>query len=147
MSQFPNRLLPACLFAGMLLAGCQAGPFARVVIDPPRTVATSMPDADQSIDWQPLDRVLKKYVADDGRVAYFQLVYDGALADLQAVYGKLARTGPVSHPQIYPTRSDRLAYYINAHNLLALVSYRLGKPAVAASLLLYEASRQRRSAQ
>jgi hypothetical protein len=92
------------------------------MIEPPHASPTSMPDADRPIDWQPLDRVLRKYVNDDGLVDYFQLVYDGALTDLQAIYGQLARTGPVSHPQLYPTRSDRLAYYINAHNLLAIVA-------------------------
>ena len=81
-----------------------------------------MPDADQPVDWQPLDRVLRKYVNDDGLVNYFQLVYDGALTDLKTVYGQLARTGPVSQPQLYPTRGNRLAYYINAHNLLAILA-------------------------
>jgi hypothetical protein len=122
MFRIRGKGLAACLFAGLLIAGCQTAPLARVTIDPPRPAATSMPDADRPIDWQPFGRVLRKYVTDDGLADYFQLVYDGALDDLRTVYGQLARTGPISHPRLYPTRGDRLAFHINAHNLLAILA-------------------------
>jgi len=62
-------------------------------------------------DW---NVVLKKYVDDNGLVDY-----QGLNADRQALdrfVGQIETTGPKSDPDAFPTREDRLAYYINAYN-------------------------------
>jgi len=62
-------------------------------------------------DW---NVVLKKYVDDNGLVDY-----QGLAADRQALdrfVGQIETTGPESDPEAFPTREDRLAYYINAYN-------------------------------
>ena len=40
--------------------------------------------------------------------------------DLDAFIGLIARVGPKSRPEFFPTRSHRLAYYINAYNALTI---------------------------
>ena len=62
-------------------------------------------------DW---NVVLEKYVDDNGLVDYL-----GLAADRQALdrfVGQVETTGPKSDPDAFPTREDRLAYYINAYN-------------------------------
>jgi len=62
-------------------------------------------------DW---NVVLEKYVDDNGLVDYL-----GLAADRQALdrfVRQIETTGPKSDPDVFPTREDRLAYYINAYN-------------------------------
>ncbi|MEO8585138.1 MAG: DUF547 domain-containing protein [Acidobacteriota bacterium] len=62
-------------------------------------------------DWTP---VLSTFVDDRGRVDYDALAKDRGALDrfLAAVAG----TSPVSHPALFPTREEKLAYWINAYN-------------------------------
>jgi hypothetical protein len=63
--------------------------------------------------------VLEKAVTDDGLVDYAKLALDGQ--DLLDEYmAELARVSPDSHPHLFPTEEDKLAYWINAHNACAL---------------------------
>ncbi|MBK6404781.1 MAG: DUF547 domain-containing protein [Holophagales bacterium] len=60
--------------------------------------------------------VLERFVDEKGRVDYEALARDRA--GLDAWLARLARQGPKSNPSLFPTRDDRLAYYVNAYNAL-----------------------------
>jgi uncharacterized protein DUF547 len=63
--------------------------------------------------------VLDKAVTADGLVDYAKLALDGQ--DLLDEYmAELGRVSPDSHPHLFPTEEDKLAYWINAHNACAL---------------------------
>ena len=64
-----------------------------------------------------LGRVLEKVVS-DGLVDYAAVSMDEAL--LEEYLAEIARVSPESHPHLFPTEPDRLAYWINAHNACAL---------------------------
>jgi hypothetical protein len=72
----------------------------------------------QGFDHSPWDRILKKYVTDEGRVDY------GALranrAELDACVAQIAARSPESHPQDFPTAASQLAYWMNAYNALTI---------------------------
>jgi hypothetical protein len=65
-----------------------------------------------------LGRLLEKVVTADGLVDYAAVSVDEAL--LEEYLAELARVSPESHPHLFPTEPDRLAYWINAHNACAL---------------------------
>mgnify|MGYP002849127391 CR=1 FL=1 len=65
-----------------------------------------------------LDRVLVTHVNEDGRVDYAAL--KAAPGDLDAYYLQLSRYSPDSHPDLFPSREARLAYWINAYNAAIL---------------------------
>ena len=60
------------------------------------------------------DRVLARYVNEQGRVEYSELNVDQD--DLDAYFRLLERYGPDRNPELFPTESSRLAYWINAYN-------------------------------
>jgi len=86
-----------------------------------RTQAKPMPDVPSAGKF-PHERfglVLDKVVSPDGLVDYAKLALDGQ--DLLDEYmAELARVSPDSHPHLFPTEEDKLAYWINAHNACAL---------------------------
>lgn len=55
----------------------------------------------------------------DGRVDYEKLRRE-LTGPLHVYLDAVARFGPRSRPQMFPTEADRLAYYLNAHNALVL---------------------------
>ena len=59
-------------------------------------------------------RVLKTFVDDQGMVDYSALKKDAS--DLEKYYLLLSEYSPDSHPRLFPTDQDRLAYWINAYN-------------------------------
>ncbi|HEY8516203.1 MAG TPA: DUF547 domain-containing protein [Candidatus Binatia bacterium] len=67
-----------------------------------------------------LDRVLARHVDDRGLVDYAALAREPD--DLERYYALLAAVSPDSHPDLFPTRDDRLAYWINAYNAAVLVT-------------------------
>jgi hypothetical protein len=73
-------------------------------------VASSAPRSFPTAAW---DALLKKHVDDEGRVSYASI--DRAAVDALVV--ALAGSGPRSHPELYKTRQDQLAYYLNGYNL------------------------------
>ena len=62
-------------------------------------------------------RLLDKVVT-DGLVDYAAVSVDEAL--LEDYLAEVARVSPESHPHLFPTEPDGLAYWINAHNACAL---------------------------
>ena len=67
-----------------------------------------------------LDHVLREYVDASGRVDYQGLQSDPGT--LEAYYRLVATYSPDSHPQLFPTGNDRLAYWINAYNAATLTA-------------------------
>ncbi|MBM4369148.1 MAG: DUF547 domain-containing protein, partial [Deltaproteobacteria bacterium] len=65
-----------------------------------------------------LGRVLAKHVNAEGKVDYKGIAAERADLDLYVAY--LAATSPDKHPDLFPTRDDQLAYYINAYNAFAI---------------------------
>jgi len=62
-------------------------------------------------DW---NKVLGKYVNDKGRVNYEALAKDRA--DLDRLVASVEKTSPKTNPEMFPTKNDKLAYYLNAYN-------------------------------
>ena len=79
-------------------------------------LALALPTSAQSFDHAGWDRVLKQYVAEDGRVDYAALKENPA--ELNAYVAALAARSPASHQADFPTRESQLAYWINAYNAL-----------------------------
>lgn len=88
------------------MAGCTAIspiPEDPLAASPPKTFSHAV-----------FDQVLRRVVDENGRVDYMALV--GDTRDLDRYYRLLATYSPDSHPQMFPTPRDRLAYWINAYN-------------------------------
>lgn len=64
-----------------------------------------------------LDSALGRHVDDAGRVDYAALTRD---PDLERYYCLVSLYSPVSHPELFPTESSRLAYWINGYNAAVL---------------------------
>jgi hypothetical protein len=64
-----------------------------------------------------LERALQAHVDEAGRVDFAGLRED---KDLAAYVGLLAAYSPRSHPALFPTREEALAYHLNAYNALVL---------------------------
>jgi Protein of unknown function, DUF547 len=64
------------------------------------------------------DRILKRYVLDDGTVKYAAL--KAGLDPLTAFVQQVEAVGPESHPSLFPSRSHKLAYWLNTYNALVL---------------------------
>ncbi len=65
--------------------------------------------------------VLSRFVSEAGLVDYAGLHRD--LAPLDAYVRELAAVSPDSHPQLFPSRDARLAYWMNAYNALVLWAF------------------------
>ncbi len=72
----------------------------------------------QEFDHSPWDRVLKRFVTETGRVDYAALKADSS--ELDRYVTQLGERSPISHPQEFPTRESKLAYWINAYNALMM---------------------------
>lgn len=72
----------------------------------------------QTLSHADFDRVLQHFVNDKGRVDYAALQQHAG--DLERYYSLLAAHSPDSHPELFPTEHDRLAYWINAYNAAAI---------------------------
>ncbi|MCG3180296.1 MAG: hypothetical protein BIFFINMI_02655 [Phycisphaerae bacterium] len=106
---------------GLLLAAMLGGCRATVVtIEPPAAPANFDPAG--GVDWSGYADVLDACVGDDGLVDYLVLSQPPNCPRLLDCYAQLARVGPATAPGQFPDRDSKLAYYINAHNLLALVA-------------------------
>ena len=65
-----------------------------------------------------LDRVLRRFVDDQGLVDYAGLAREPFV--LGTYLGQLAAYSPASHPALFPREADRLAYWLNAYNAIVL---------------------------
>lgn len=72
----------------------------------------------RSFDYVPWQRVLDAYVSDAGRVDYAAL--KAHPQNLEQFVAELGSTSPVSSPQMFPSREDQMAYWINAYNALVM---------------------------
>jgi hypothetical protein len=86
------------------------------VVKPSTRAATDVPSAGK-FPHALLGRLLEKAVT-DGLVDYAAVSVDEAV--LEDYLAEVARVSPDSHPHLFPTEPDRLAYWINAHNACAL---------------------------
>ena len=67
-----------------------------------------------------LDGVLKTHVTPEGKVDYKSIQSDRGDLDRYTAY--LAVVSPHSDPELFPTKDDQLAYWINAYNALAITA-------------------------
>ncbi len=72
----------------------------------------------RSFSHRDFDRVLQRFVNDQGRVDYARLQKDRA--ELERYYLRVATYSPDSDPGLFPTESSQLAYWINAYNAAVL---------------------------
>jgi len=63
-------------------------------------------------------KVLTEFVDDKGRTDFIAL--KEKQDDLKKMVDFIASTNPKSHPELFPTRNDVLAYHSNAYNALAM---------------------------
>lgn len=80
----------------------------------PEPLAAPAPASPATFSHAALDRVVERFVDDEGRVDYGALKRDPR--DLENYYRLVATYGPHSHPRLFPTERDELAYWINAYN-------------------------------
>lgn len=78
--------------------------------------ARAGPEAQERFSHAEWTAILERFVDEMGRVDYEALARDRA--GLDALLARLARQGPKSTPSLFPTRNDRLAYYLDAYNAL-----------------------------
>jgi len=98
----------AALAGGMGCADRTIRPSRGLLPDPPLSYSDG--------DWV---QVLKTYVR-DGLVNYDALEADPEV--LRRYYALLSETGPSRAPEAFESRSDRVAYWINAYNALVLLA-------------------------
>lgn len=63
-------------------------------------------------------KAIEGRVDDKGLIDYKAIQEDRA--DLDTYLGYIARTSPEKDPELFPTKWDKMAYYINAYNALAI---------------------------
>ena len=62
---------------------------------------------------------LQRFVDDQGRTDFHRLAHDAT--DLKAFAAALIRVSPMTHPNLFPTTEDALAYHINSYNAHAML--------------------------
>jgi len=116
----------ALTFLAVLLSGCASTPV------PHATATTDVPSAGK-FPHARFGLLLSKIVDAHGQVDYQALEKDPALLD--EYLSEVARVSPDSHPHLFPTEDDRLAYWINVHNACALRAVlSLHRPATLAGI-------------
>jgi hypothetical protein len=100
------------LGALLALAGCGGGVSSQY--QPQGQV-----DRFDNADWQ---KVLRAAVTTDGYVKYDVLTdnRDGVRDALYRYVGLIGAVSPDNRPELFPAREDKLAYYLNAYNALAM---------------------------
>lgn len=98
------------------LAAGVAACFSRVAVHPP---PGEHPEVTRGrFPHEVLDQVLASVVDDRGRVDYLTLAANRR--DLERYLAAVADVSPHSRPELFPTREDALAYWINAYNAYVL---------------------------
>ncbi len=64
------------------------------------------------------EKTLTQFVDQQGRIDFKALAKQ--TEDLQVFIGAIESVSPSSHPELFPERSDVLAYHVNAYNALAM---------------------------
>ncbi|MEN9867010.1 MAG: hypothetical protein RL748_2600 [Pseudomonadota bacterium] len=99
-----------CFSVLLGLSGCASVP--RPNLATTDTVSVAAPS------YAAWNRVLQKFVDDQGRVNFAALAQDRT--DLDQFVSYIYDVGPNNQPQLFPARADVLAYHINAYNALAM---------------------------
>ena len=105
-----NNLFILSIFA--LLTGCFS------TVRSTQTISQSAVAKLQSFDYTKWTKLLKEHVDQSGRVDYGNLKANRA--GLDSFVALLGAVGPTTKPGLFPTREDKLAYYINAYNALTM---------------------------
>ena len=111
MRSIPVRILLICAAAVAPSIGC--APTTSISYDP-AFVPTTTPSAYSDADWA---TVLRENVS-GGLGDYDHLARNRE--PLDRYLGLISVIGPVYTPNLFPTPSDRICYYINAHNASVL---------------------------
>ncbi|HLF12952.1 MAG TPA: DUF547 domain-containing protein [Gammaproteobacteria bacterium] len=85
---------------------------------PVPTIATDAADIDNATWFARWTSVLERHVDGAGRIDFAELRDNHD--ELDRVVGFIAAVDPASRPDRFPTHEDKLAYYINAYNALAM---------------------------
>lgn len=102
---------------GALLAALALSACASMVPPPEASSIRPLPSVAQAEDaWAD---VLLAHVDDRGRTD-FRSIRDRDPAELASYVAWVYRTSPASDPNLFPTRNDQLAYYLNSYNALAM---------------------------
>jgi hypothetical protein len=109
-SKLSTCLLLAAMASGMLV-GCAAAP-PDVLTRQPQ--ASSQPHSYSDADWA---EVLRRWVR-GGSVDYDGLAKSTEVLD--RYMAAIGAVGPTATPHLFPTGPDRVCYYINAYNALAV---------------------------
>ncbi len=112
MSRYVSIVLCLLLFA------CSGCALTRTSISPQADLIPA--EVPASFDHAELNAVLARFATESGRVDYAALKEDSA--DLDRYYAKVAAFSPDSHPDLFPTRNERIAYWINAYNAAVMVT-------------------------
>lgn len=80
-------------------------------------------------DFASLNRMLGRFVDSRGWVDYAGIKAEPA--DLRMTLTRLREASPESHPEMFPEREDRLAYWINAYNALVIAGVANAYPATS----------------
>lgn len=67
------------------------------------------------------DAILKRHVTEDGKVRYAALKAD--LAPLTRFVEEIAAISPDSRPDLFPSREQKMAYWLNTYNALVLWAF------------------------
>ena len=105
-----KKLFLLCLVT--LLTACAAVPRPNNAITKPINSQISPPP------YEAWNRVLQKFVDEQGRVNFAKLVQDRT--DLDQFVSYVYDVGPNNQPQLFPSNKHVLAYHINAYNALAM---------------------------
>lgn len=97
---------------GLATTGCAA------VIQPPSLSGTGSGNISEESALRSWARVLKSSVDGRGRVDFNNLAINPAPLNEYVSY--VARVSPEKNPERFPAVTDRLAYYINSYNALAM---------------------------
>lgn len=81
-------------------------------------VAASVLSFGAAFDHSAWDRVLKSSVNDIGEVDYAKI--KAGRKDLDEYVRLLGESSPVNKPELFPSRSDELAYWMNAYNAFVM---------------------------
>lgn len=77
--------------------------------------------AAQTPDVSLYDQVLRNHVTGQGKVDYAAIKKN--FAPLDRYVQQIAEVSPASHPQLFPSKDAKLAYWLNAYNALVLHAF------------------------
>lgn len=145
-----RRTLGLLLLSGVLGGvGCRAvlekkvkasyekqGEEAKANSKPLLSPAPLPPEKPQQFPFEIWDRVVKAYVDDRGKVDYQALAQNRADLDLYLAY--INAYSPSKNPEMFPTRQDQEAYYINAYNAFVFQNVLDKYPKIAETKNIYK---------